>query len=63
MRDNDGAIICLLMILNISAYENVFLEQQFCAYKGQCDVNYLDYVDILNENRKKCYNSNNYAYI
>ena len=40
------------MILNISAYENVFLEQQFCAYKGQCDVNYLEYVDILNEQQK-----------
>ena len=63
MRDNDGAIICLLMILNISAYENVFLEQQFCAYKGQCDVNYLEYVDILNEQQKVLYNTNNDAYI
>ena len=39
MRDNDGAIICLLIILNISAYGNILLEQQFCAYKGQCDNN------------------------
>ena len=57
MRDKDGAIICLLMILNIGAYENVFLEQQFCAYKGQCDVNYLEYVDILNEQQKVLYNT------
>ena len=63
MRDNDGAIICLLMILNIGAYENVFLKQQFCGYKGQCDVNYLEYVDILNEQQKVLYNSNNDAYI
>ena len=35
------------MILNVSAYENVFLEQQFCSYEGQCDVNYLEYVDVF----------------
>ena len=40
------------MILNISAYEIVFLEKQFWAYKGQCDVNYLEFVDILNEQQK-----------
>ena len=35
------------MTLNVSAYENVFLEQQFCPYEGQCDVNYLEYVDVF----------------
>ena len=32
-------IICLLMILNVSAYENVFLERQFFAKKRQRNVN------------------------
>ena len=38
MKVTDGVITCLLMILNVSAYENVFLEQQFCVYKGPCDI-------------------------
>ena len=47
MKVPDSAIMFLLIILNVSAYENVFLEQQFCAYKGQCDANYLKHVDTL----------------
>ena len=37
----------MLMILNLSAYENVFLEQHFCAYKGQYEVSYLEYLVIF----------------
>ena len=35
MKVTDSSIVFLLMILNVSAYENVFREHQFCAYKGQ----------------------------
>ena len=47
MKATDGAILCLLRILNVSAYENVLLEQEFCAQKGQCDVKYLEYLDVF----------------
>lgn len=47
MKVTDGAILCLLRILNGSAYENVLSEQEFCAQKGQCDVKYLEYLDVF----------------
>ena len=35
------------MILNISVYENVLLEQHFCAYKCQYEVSYLEYLVVF----------------
>ena len=54
MKDNDGAIICLLMILNVSAYENVFLEQQFCAYKARAMLVISSMWIFSLDEQKKC---------
>ena len=59
MKVTDGAITLLLIILSVSAYENVFLEQQFVYVKVRVMFD-LEFMDIFfKTNTKKCINSNN----
>ena len=42
------------MILNVSAYENVFLEQQFCAYKASAMLIISSMWIFSLDEQKKC---------